>query len=84
MLVLRLRLDDDGALADTSLLLGRLDHGEADAVLDAAERIERLQLGDDSGIEAGGELVEPHQWRVADQLSDIVSYPGHRVLPGSG
>ena len=38
------RLDDHGVLVDHAALLGVFDHGHADAVLHAAERIEEFEL----------------------------------------
>ena len=42
-------LDDDGVLLEDPALLGVLDHGHADAVLHAAQRIEELALEQDGG-----------------------------------
>ena len=52
--------------------LQRLDHRDADAVLDAGDRVEEFELGEKIGDNALflGELVEPHQRRVADRLGD--------------
>ena len=43
-------LDDHRVLLEQAALLGRLDHGHADAVLDAGQRVEGLQLDDDLGL----------------------------------
>ena len=71
------RLDDEGVLGDAPFALRRLDHRHADAVLDAAQRVERFELGDDGGVEVRRQPVEPHQRRVADELGDVVSDPCH-------
>jgi hypothetical protein len=43
------RLDDDGVLLQDAALLGVLNHRHADAVLDAAERIEKFALEQNGG-----------------------------------
>ena len=52
----------------------RLDHRHADAVLDAGDRVEEFELGQEVGDDALflGELVEPDERRVADRLGDRV------------
>ena len=60
------------SLVDLAVAFGGLDHGHADAVLHAAERIEKLALEGDGGVETGGDVVEPHERRVADGLDDVV------------
>ena len=45
------RLDDDGVLFEDAALLGVLDHRHADAVLDAAERIEKFALEQNGGAQ---------------------------------
>ena len=49
------RLDDHRVLLEHPALLGRLDHGHADAVLDAAQRVEELALEQDRGRRSGGD-----------------------------
>ena len=48
--------------ADAAVALHRLDHGDADAVLDAGDRVEELELCEQPGGHAFrlGDLVEPH------------------------
>ena len=64
----------DGRLVrrDEAGLLGGVDHREADAVLDAAAGVERLQLPDDRRAGALGEAAQLDQRRAADQGGDIV------------
>ena len=52
----------------------RVDHGDADAILDRGQRIEELELHQDLGLGAGGagDPRQPHQWGVADRLGDAV------------
>src|SRR5438128_1057255 len=50
--------------------LGIFDHPEPDPVLDAAARIQRLDLGQDRGAKPGGDAMKPHQRRVPDGLQD--------------
>ena len=58
---------------------GVFDHGHADAVLDAAERIEELALQRDGRIDAGGDLVEFDERRAADGFDDVVVNAAHSV-----
>ena len=48
------------------IALGAFDHGQRDAVLDAAARIEELRLGED------GLALEADQRRAADQIENVV------------
>ncbi len=66
-----------------ALALGRLDHAQADPILDRAARVEVFELGDHRRVDAGGERLEPHQRGVADQLEHGGIRAGHRpVYPG--
>src|SRR5207248_2166227 len=49
-----------------------LDHGHADAVLDAAERIEKFAFQSNRRIEAGGDFVQPNERRAAYGFDDVV------------
>src|SRR5690606_7064832 len=67
-------LDQRAVRSDFALLLQIQDHGDADTVLHAAQRVEELELqhevGDDALL-----LAEPrrtHKRRVADRLDDAV------------
>ena len=52
-------LDEDGfAGLDFAGFLGVLDHGHADAVLDAGEGVLAFELGDDGGGQSGGHPVQ--------------------------
>jgi hypothetical protein len=66
-------LHDDGLVIDESLLEPGTDHAYADAVLDRAARVVELQLGYDLGPAPVGNLVQPHQWRVSDQVRHVRS-----------
>jgi len=44
-----------------SLVLGRFDHGEADAVFDAVDGVGAFELGDDACVGAGGDAIELHE-----------------------
>ena len=64
----------------------RLDHRDADAVLDAGDRIEEFELGQEIGVDALllGDLVQPHERRIADRLGDrIVDAAATRHMAGS-
>ena len=69
------RLDQGGlARLDLAFQFGGLDHGEADAVLDAGKRIEELQLADDVGLhsELGRQTAHADQRCGADGVQDAV------------
>ena len=53
-------------------LFERLDHGDADTVLHARDRIEEFELGQQVGLDALflGELVQADDGRVADGFED--------------
>ena len=52
--------------------LGVLDHGEADAVLHAPAGVELLELGKHERPEPLGDLAQPDQRGVADQVEDAL------------
>ncbi|MDT4863759.1 hypothetical protein FQZ97_984800 [compost metagenome] len=71
------RLDDGAAGLEAAVALGAVDHRQADAVLDRAAGILRLELEEQragAGIEAG----DAHQRGVADQFehggTDVVGH----------
>src|SRR5262249_42355720 len=66
------RLDDHRVLVDSAVLLGGIDHGPADAVLDAPQRIEAFALGHHRGAAALGDTTQSDQGSVADATRDIV------------
>ena len=72
------RLDDDGVLLQDAALFGVFNHRHADAVLDAAERVEELALEEDRGRQAGGDLVEPDQRGATDSFDDVVVNASHK------
>ena len=65
-------LDDGGLVRQMSPPPRVVDHGQADAVLDAAARVERLQLADDRRAGALGDAAQLHERRAADQGGDVV------------
>ena len=73
-------LDDDGVLLEDAALLGVLNHGHADAVLDAAEGIEKFAFECDGGRQAGGDFVQFDQRRVADGFDDVVVNASHNFV----
>ena len=77
------RFDDRAAGLQAALAFGRLDHPKADAILDAAARVEHLELGEDGRLDAPGDLVEPDERRVADRVEHRVEYV-HSPSEGSG
>ncbi len=59
------------------------DHGDANPVLDAADRVEEFELCQKVGLDALllGDLVETHERRIADSLDDrIINAPAPRRL----
>ena len=60
-------LDDGAAGREQAVAFGRLDHRQADAVLDRAAGVLRFQLQEELAG-AGVEPVHRHQRRVADQV----------------
>ena len=68
-------LDQHGlSRPDLARLLGRRNHADADAVLDAAVGIEALQLGGHRGPAACGYFVQLDQRGVSDQFRDVAGY----------
>jgi hypothetical protein len=61
-----------GAGLEPALRFGRLDHGQAGAVLHAAAGIEPFQLGQDVGAARARQAAQAHQGRLADQFEDVV------------
>jgi hypothetical protein len=72
-------LHDQGFRPNLSLPFGRLDHGPGDAVLDASQGIEKLELGQDFGPGADQGVVQAHQGGAADGGVDAV-VDGHGGL----
>ena len=71
------RLDDHGVFLEHAALLGILNHGHADAVFDAAERIEKFAFEENRGRQAGGDLVQFDQRRASDGFDDVVVDASH-------
>ena len=69
------------------LALGLVDHGDRGAVLDAAARVEQLDLGDQVALEIRADPAQPDHRRVADQVEQRVRRPASPelgVLSGGG
>jgi hypothetical protein len=77
--VARCRFDDGPARAEETVALGRVDHGDRGAVLDAAAGIEEFQLGQQLAGQVPPDPVEPDQWCVADQVQQRVGGLDHRT-----
>src|SRR5699024_6883824 len=65
-------LDDGAAGLQLPGLLGRVDHGHADAVLDGAGGVVELELRDDGGLDLVTEVVQLHERGATDQLGDVL------------
>jgi hypothetical protein len=77
--IARRRLDHGLPGLERAGFLRRLNDAERQAVLDRAERIERLDL--DEQVDAfRPQLVDAHDRRVADGLENICEF-GHRIDP---
>ena len=73
--VARRRLDQHGLAGDDLAgFLQRVDHGDADAVLDAGYRVEKLKFRQQVGLDTLflRDAVQPHQRGVADRVGDVV------------
>ena len=77
--VARGRLDDGAAGAEQPVALGRLDHGEPDAVLVRAARVQELELREQRRLDVTAEAVEPHDGGVADEVEQRGVLAGHRA-----
>ena len=62
--------DDGAARPQPAAPLGFGDHGQADAVLDAAGRVQRLDLGVHGRLEPLRDAPQPYQRRLADRLQN--------------
>ena len=62
---------------EQAVALGRLDHGEADAVLDAVGGVLALELGEHLGAlrQSRGHAVQPHERGASDQGGDVACDP---------
>ena len=70
--IARGRFEHDGVGADLARRFCRVEHRGGDAVLDAVRRIEEFELERERRVDALGDPVKAHQWRVADQFGDVV------------
>ena len=71
-------LDDRAARPQPAPPLGLVDHGHADAVLDAAARIERLELDQDPRRHTLAQPMQRDQRRSADRVEDGLADPCRR------
>jgi len=62
----------EGLAAELAVGLGPLDHLEGDAVLHAAGGVGPFQLGEDSHVWLGAEVLQFHRRRVADGVQDAL------------
>ena len=69
--VARRRLEDRLAGQQPAVLLGGLDHRLGDPVLDRAERVLHLELGEDAHVRVGREVGDVDDRRVADQVEHV-------------
>ncbi len=68
--------DDGASWFEGAMQFGVLDHAESGAILIAAARIERFELGDEAGTR-GRQSVQFYQWRRSDQPGDVGSDSSH-------
>ena len=89
--VARGRLDDRPAGLEQAGPLGRFDHGEADAILHGAARVEHLELREEErlavlGPEVAGHPPDADERRVPDEVEDGLGegHPGeYREAPNT-
>ena len=82
-------LDDGAARPQPAAALGLGDHGQADAILDAAAGVERLELDVHPRLESFRQAPQSHERRSAHGLENrflhwlprIESRPGLAILP---
>jgi hypothetical protein len=72
--VARRGLDDRAARFEQAVALGGVDHRHRRPVLDAATRVEELDLGEEVALEVATDPTETHQWRVAHQVEQRVGH----------
>ena len=72
------RLDDRAARLQQPVALGRLDHRQADPVLDRAAGVQVLELGEDRAGHVAGDAIEPDDRGAADELEDAWIRARHR------
>ena len=84
-------LDDRAARLEQAVALGRLDHRQADAVLDRAARVEHLELGEEQRLalaraEVARDAREAHERRLAHEVEDRlgVAHPRPSMRPRRG
>ena len=81
--IARGRLDQGAAGLEGAGRLQRVDHADADAVLDAGDRVEELELGQEIGLHAAlaADAVEAHDGGVADGVGDGIVDPAAAGRP---
>lgn len=77
-------LDQSVAGLDSAALLGLLNHPQGDPVLDTAAGVEQLRLCVDFALDsqALGDLVEPDERRIADEVGGRED--GRGIAPNLG
>ncbi len=78
--VARGRLHDRPTGLEQAGRLGRLDHRQRRAILDAAARVEVLELGQHVARQVATQAIESYQGRVAEQVDQRVGHV-HRRAP---
>ena len=72
-------LHDQGVRSDQPFFFRIVDHGGADAVLDAAQRVEKFQFGKDLGMKIAAGAIQSDQGCFADGgVNGMVN--GHDIL----
>jgi hypothetical protein len=73
------RLDDRPARGELPFALGLLDHPQADPVLDAAARVQELELGKQPRLDVAGNPLQAYEWSAADEIENgrkVIAHPG--------
>src|SRR5207244_12258086 len=74
------RLHDRAAGPELPVALGRLEHGEPDAILDRSARIEVFELGKVRATRLAADFLETDDRGVADELERGRVVAGHQGI----
>ncbi len=75
-------LDNVRFFVDLSRFLASFDHGDANAVLDAVERLKKLALREDRRLSLRNQSVDANHWRIANCMRTLVKvFPRGIICP---
>ena len=70
----RRAFDDGAAGLEQALLLGLVDHGDADAIFYGAAGVDVVGLDVDLRLQSLVDAIEADQWRASDGFEDVVTF----------